>query len=91
MQTSPVIMPWTAPMTEGLVNTNMSRQSHMSRLVAVQRCVFKMAIEASMLAEYGAPPLNPVQPIQSNPAPARVNKMLLGGNLSLSLPILGPT
>jgi len=50
MQTRPVIMPWTAPMTEGLVKTIMSRESQTRRLVAVQRWVFKMAMDASRLA-----------------------------------------
>lgn len=50
MQTRPVIMPWTAPMTEGLVKKRMSRKSQTRRLVAAQTWVLSTAREASMLA-----------------------------------------
>jgi hypothetical protein len=91
MHTRPVIMLWTAPMTERRPNTKQSRQSQTRRLVAVQKCVFTTASDASILAAYGAPPLNPVHPIHSRPAPASVRRMLFGGNASLSLAVLGPT
>ena len=91
MHTSPVIMPCTAPMTEGFPKKRRSRRSHISKLVAAQTCVFRTARDASTLATYGSPPLKPVQPIQSSPAPASIRIMLFGGNLSLSLVSLGPT
>ena len=51
MTTSPVIMPCTAPITEGFPNTATSKQVHINRLVAAQMLVFTTAIEESMLAE----------------------------------------
>lgn len=92
MQTKPVIMPCTAPTTEGLPKTKVSRMTHVSKLVAVHTWVLRTARDASVLATNGSPPLNPVQPIQSRPAPASIRIMLFGaGNLSLSFSALGPT
>jgi len=68
-----------------------SREVQTRRLVAAQMLVFTTAIEASTLAAYGAPPLNPDHPIHSNPPPASISSTLFGGNLSLSLFNLGPT
>jgi hypothetical protein len=68
-----------------------SRVVHTKRLVAAQMFVFNTAIEAATFAAYGAPPLKPDQPIHSNPEPASMSNTLFGGNLSLSLFILGPT
>ena len=84
MQTRPVIMPWTAPMTEGLLKKMTSSDVHIRRLVAAQMLVFRTAMEESILAAYGSPPLNPAHPSHSNPAPANVNNTLFGGNLSVS-------
>lgn len=92
MQTKPVIIPCTAPITEGLPEKNVSRMSQVSKLVEAQTWVLRTARDASVLATYGSPPLNPVQPIQSRPAPASIRMMLFGGgNLSLSFSVLGPT
>lgn len=65
--------------------------SHVIRLVAVHTWVLSMARDESLLATYGAPPLNPLHPIHSRPAPVNIISMLFGGNLSLSLSVLGPT
>ena len=91
MQTRPVIMPCVAPITEGFSKKIMSSKSHVSRLVAVHTWVLRTARDASALTEKGSPPLNPVHPIQSRPAPASISRMLFGGNLCLSLLALGPT
>lgn len=91
MQTRPVIIPWTAPMTDGFLKKTTSRQVQTRRLVAAQMLVLRTAMEESMLAEYGSPPLKPVHPIHSNPAPASIRSTLFGGNLSLSFVHLGPT
>lgn len=91
MQTKPVIMPWTAPMTEGFRKKMTSRMTQVSKLVAVQAWVLRTAREASAFTMYGSPPLNPVHPIHNSPAPASIRRMLFGGNLSLSLFSLGPT
>ena len=91
MQTRPVIMPCTAPITDGFLKKMTSSDVHTKRLAAAHTFVFKTAIDESILAEYGSPPLNPAHPSHSNPAPANVNNTLLGGNLSLSLVNLGPT
>lgn len=91
MHTSPVIIPCTAPITDGFPKNMTSRDVQTRRLVAAHMFVFNTAIEASMFAAYGAPPLNPDHPIHSSPAPASISKTLLGGNLSLSLFSLGPT
>jgi len=45
--TRPVIMPWTAPITEGFLKKIMSNEVHMSKLTAVARFVFKTAAPAS--------------------------------------------
>lgn len=89
--TKPVIMPWTAPITEGFPKKMRSRMSQVNKLVAAATCVFNTAKDASMLAAYGSPPLNPVHPIHSSPAPANIRRILFGGNLSLSFVDLGPT
>jgi hypothetical protein len=78
-------------MTDGFLKKMTSRQVQTRRLVAAQMLVLSTAREESMLAEYGSPPLNPAQPIQSNPAPVSMSRTLFGGNLSLSLVDLGPT
>ena len=91
MQTRPVIMPWTAPTTEGFLKKMTSRHVQTMRLMAVQMLVLRTAIEATELAAYGPPPLNPAHPIHSSPAPVSVNSILFGGNLSLSFCALGPT
>ena len=91
MTTRPVIIPWTAPMTEGLPNTNTSMSVHTSKLVAAQMLVLMTAIDESTLAAYGSPPLNPAHPSHSNPAPANINSTLFGGNRSRSFVNLGPT
>ena len=91
MHTSPVIMPWTAPITEGFPKKATSREVHTRRLVAAHMFVFNTAMEDAVFAAYGAPPLKPDHPIHSNPAPASISSTLFGGNLSLSLFSLGPT
>ncbi|TVU02375.1 hypothetical protein EJB05_52160, partial [Eragrostis curvula] len=91
MQTSPVIMPCTAPITEGLPKKMTSRQVQVRRLAAALTLVLSTAMDAVMLGAYGAPPLNPAQPSHSSPPPAIMSRMLLGANLSLSLFSLGPT
>ena len=91
MTTSPVIIPCTAPMTDGLPNTSTSKHVHTNKLVAAQMLVFMTAREAIRLADSAAPPLNPAHPIHSSPAPANISNTLLGGNLSRSFVSLGPT
>uniref|UniRef100_J3M810 Uncharacterized protein n=1 Tax=Oryza brachyantha TaxID=4533 RepID=J3M810_ORYBR len=91
MQTRPVIMPCTAPITDGLRKKMTSRQVHMRRLVAAQTLVLSTATDAAMLAADGAPPLNPAHPIHSSPPPAIISRMLFGENRSRSLFSLGPT
>ena len=91
IQTRPVIMPWTAPITEGLLKNMTSNHVHTRRLVAAQMLVLRTAMEESILALYGSPPLKPAHPIHSNPAPANISSTLFGGNLSLSFFDLGPT
>lgn len=84
-------MPCTAPITDGFPKKKTSRIVHTSRLVDAQICVLSTAMDESILAEYGSPPLKPVHPSHSSPAPASTSSMLLGGNLSLSDADLGPT
>lgn len=91
MQTSPVIIPCTAPITDGLPKKATSKEVHVNKLVAAQTWVLRTATDEEMFAAYGAPPLNPDQPNQSSPAPVNISNMLLGENLSLSFFILGPT
>jgi len=91
MQTRPVIMPCTAPITEGFPKKQVSRSSHVSKLVAVHTWVLRTARDEIVLIAKGPPPLNPLHPIQSKPAPASIRIILFGGNISLSLSILGPT
>jgi hypothetical protein len=91
MTTRPVIMPWTAPITDGFPNTNTSKPVHTNKLVAAQMFVLMTARDAIRLEATAAPPLNPAHPIHSNPAPASISKTLLGGNLSRSFVNLGPT
>jgi len=91
MHARPVIMPCTAPITEGFPNTMTSKVVHTRRLVAALMFVLSTAIEDATFAAYGAPPLNPDHPIHNNPAPASISSTLFGGNLSLSLFNLGPT
>lgn len=91
MQTRPVIIPCTAPMTEGLLKKMTSSHVHTKRLVAAQMLVLRTAMDESVLAAYGSPPLKPAHPIHSNPDPANVSTTLFGGNLSLSFFTLGPT
>jgi len=50
MQTSPVIIPWIAPMTEGFPKNMLSMQVHTRRLVPAHMLVFNTAIDESMLA-----------------------------------------
>jgi hypothetical protein len=78
-------------MTEGFLKKMTSSQVHTRRLVAAQMLVLRTAMEESILAVYGSPPLNPAHPIHSNPAPANISSTLFGGNLSLSFVDLGPT
>ena len=78
-------------MTEGFLKKMTSSQVHTRRLVAAQMLVLRTAMEESILAVYGSPPLNPAHPIHSNPAPANMSSTLFGGNLSLSFVDLGPT
>ena len=58
MHARPVIIPCTAPITDGLPKKTTSRVVHTRRLVAAEMFVFNTATEAAMLAAYGAPPLN---------------------------------
>ncbi len=91
MTTRPVIMPCTAPMTDGLPKKMTSSKVHTRRLMAAQMLVLMTAMEESMLAEYGSPPLNPAHPNHSSPAPVNMSNTLLGGKRSLSFVNLGPT
>uniref|UniRef100_J3L5H7 Uncharacterized protein n=1 Tax=Oryza brachyantha TaxID=4533 RepID=J3L5H7_ORYBR len=91
MQTRPVIMPCTAPMTEGLPKKMTSRHVQVRRLAAALTLVLSTATDAVMFGAYGAPPLNPAQPSHSSPPPAIMSRMLFGENRSLSLFSLGPT
>ena len=72
MQTRPVIIPWTAPMTELFLDTVMSKASQTKRLVAVQIWVFIMARDVITPAVNGDPPLKPVHPIHRNPVPPKI-------------------
>ncbi|KAL4378762.1 hypothetical protein GQ457_02G006740 [Hibiscus cannabinus] len=72
MHTRPVIIPWTAPMTELFLYTAMSKASQTNRLVAVQTWVFITAKEVMRPAESGEPPLKPVHPSHRNPAPPKI-------------------
>jgi len=67
--------------------------THTMMLAAVHTCVLRTARDAMVLATNGAPPLNPLQPIQSSPAPASTIIMLFvaAGNGSLSFSARGPT
>ena len=65
--------------------------AHVSELVAVHTWVLRTARDEIVLTAKGPPPLNPLHPIQSKPAPASIRIILFGGNISLSLSILGPT
>lgn len=78
MATKPVIMPCTAPMTDGFLKKIMSMATQQRRLIAVQMFVFSTATPASGLAAYGSPPLKPFQPVQRMPAPTSMRVMLLG-------------
>jgi hypothetical protein len=91
MTTRPVIIPCTAPMTEGLLNTSTSKLVHINKLVAAHTFVLMTAMEESMLAENGSPPLKPVHPSHRRPAPASMSNTLLGGKRSRSFVNLGPT
>jgi hypothetical protein len=91
MTTRPVIIPCTAPMTEGLLNTSTSKLVHISKLVAAHMFVLMTAMEESMLAENGSPPLKPAHPSHRRPAPASMSNTLLGGKRSRSFVNLGPT
>ena len=91
MQTKPVIMPCIAPNTRGFPKKMVSRINHVIRLVAAQTWVLRTARDASKLATAGAPPLKPLHPIHSSPAPPSIRIILLGGKLSLSPLALGPT
>lgn len=91
IQTSPVIIPLMAPMSDGLPKMATSQQVQIKRLVAAQIWVFSTAIDESTFAENGSPPLKPVHPIHKIPAPASVRGILFGWKSSLSFFILGPT
>ena len=91
MQTRPVIIPWTAPITELFLYTIMSIETHTKRLVATQRWVLTMARAAISFAANGDPPLKPVQSSHRNPAPPNVWIMLFGGKFCLSCECVGPT
>ena len=91
MQTRPVVMPCTAPITDGFPKKIMSRDIQTRRLVAVQTWVLRIAMDALTLAAKALPPLKPDHPSHRRPAPARVIRMLLGGKLSLSFFSRGPT
>lgn len=91
MTTRPVIIPCTAPMTEGLLNTSTSKLVHINKLVAAHMFVLMTAMEESMLAENGSPPLKPAHPSHRRPAPASMSNTLLGGKRSRSFVNLGPT
>ena len=54
------------------------------------RLVLTTAVEASALAKYGSPPLNPFQPSQTMPAPIDINGRLCGRNRCRSRASLGP-
>lgn len=60
-------------------------------LAAAHTCVLRTARDATVLATNGPPPLNPLQPIQSRPAPASTTIMLFDANISLSFSDRGPT
>ena len=89
--TRPVIMPWTAPITEGFLKKMMSSVVQVSKLTAVARLVFKTAAPASGEAAYGSPPLKPFHPSQRIPAPTSDSRMLWGLKFSRSCLRRGPT
>ena len=91
MATSPAIIPLSIPMMVGFFRKKMSMIIQVSSAVAVQRCVLSTAAEASALAKYGSPPLNPLQPSQSRPPPAMASMMLLGALCCRSFSRRGPS
>ena len=88
--TKPVIMPCTAPMTDGLLKKMRSMIVQVSRDTAVHRLVFKTATPASGDAAYGSPPLKPFQPVHRIPAPTNMRVMLLGFASTRSAGSRGP-
>ncbi|BAT12306.1 Os11g0105350 [Oryza sativa Japonica Group] len=95
MHTRPVIMPCTAPTTDGLPRTATSQQTQATMLVVAQMCVLSTATDESVLAEKGSPPLKPVHPIHRMPAPATITTRLpplaVAISSSSSSFLLGPT
>jgi len=91
MATRPVIMPWTAPITEGFLKKMMSQVVHVSKLQAVAKFVFRTAAPASGEAAYGSPPLKPSHPSQRIPAPTKASRTLCGLKFSRSCLRRGPT
>jgi len=89
--TRPTIIPLIIETAFGLPVANMSRTSHTSSESAHVMLVFSTAAAASALAKYGSPPLNPFQPSQSIPAPARAMIKLLGSKSLRSASKRGPT
>ena len=90
MATKPVIIPWTAPITDGFLKKMMSMTTHVRRLMAVQMLVLSTATPASGLAAYGSPPLKPFHPVQRIPAPTSMRVTLLGLASTRSDGIRGP-
>ena len=90
MATKPVIMPCTAPITDGFLKKMMSMMTQVRRLIAVQMLVLSTATPASGLAAYGSPPLKPFHPVHKIPAPTSISVTLLGLASTRSDAIRGP-
>ena len=80
MATKPTIMPLTAPRKVGFFSLprNMSNNTQVSSAETVARFVLTTAVDASALAKYGSPPLNPFQPSHTMPAPIETSGRLCG-------------
>ena len=90
MATKPVIIPCTAPMTEGFLKNIRSMMTQVRRETAVQIFVLSTATPASGEAAYGSPPLKPFQPVHNIPAPTSISVTLLGFASTRSAAIRGP-
>ena len=88
--TNPVIMPCTAPITDGFLKKARSMRTQVIRLTAVAILVLSTATPASGLAAYGSPPLKPFHPVHRIPAPTSMSVMLLGLASTRSAGMRGP-
>ncbi len=90
MATKPVIIPCTAPMTDGLLKKMRSIMTQTRSETAVQIFVLSTATPASGEAAYGSPPLKPFHPVHKIPAPTSMRVTLLGFASTRSAGMRGP-